>query len=54
MNNLYNKTYLKHTLILLGDEIKDLSRWSAENGDKYIEEVIKMRGLLLSILKGEK
>lgn len=44
--NFYSKEYGKLTLSVLKDNVDDLSKWSVNNGDKFIEEIAIIENLI--------
>jgi hypothetical protein len=43
---MYNTKYLKTTLLILEDNLGDLDKWSVYNGDKFNEEVSRLRKIV--------
>lgn len=42
MRDQYTKDYLKNVLLILKDQIEDLTVWSVYNGDTFLEEITKL------------
>jgi len=45
----FDQKYLKTLITVMKDNVDDLSKWSAYNGDKLQEEAIKMETMLENI-----
>ena len=43
---IFTKKYLKDTLYLLKEQIKDLGEWSAHNDDKHNKEIHELNKIV--------
>ena len=43
MNIQYDKTFLKYTLDILGEQLEDLETWSVYNEDKNLDKIIEFK-----------
>ncbi len=51
-DNFYSRQYLKDTLGMISDNLKELSDWSANNNDEKSDEIAQVRGLF-DLLKNQ-
>ena len=52
MNDLYDETFVKSTIVELEDNVKDLELWSAYNDDKSID-LINILKKVIKLIKEE-
>lgn len=46
---MYDKKFLKTTLLILEDNLEDLEKWSVYNKDKFNHEVSELKTMILTL-----